>query len=155
MSIKIYIPTIEDLWFRKTLLTDKKTMSFNISYGGAIDFNEDKWNNWYLKWIENDDKNYFYAYLIDDNNYVGEIAYHFDLEIKKYIANIIIHNKYRHKGYGKQGLILLCEIAKTNGIDYLYDDIAIDNDTAINLFLSYDFIEEYRNDEIIMLKKKL
>lgn len=39
-------------------------------------------------------------------------------------------------------------------IDFLYDNIAIDN-AAIALFLKMGFIEEYRTQEIIMLKKKL
>ena len=67
---------------------------------------------------------------------------------------IIIYSKYRHYGYGKQGLELLCKIAKDNGIKYLYDDIAIDN-SAIKLFLDNGFIEEYRTDELIYLKKTL
>lgn len=36
----------------------------------------------------------------------------------------------------------------------LYDDIAIDN-PAISIFLKEGFIEEYRTDEIILLKKIL
>ena len=36
----------------------------------------------------------------------------------------------------------------------LHDDIAIDN-PAIRLFLKAGFYEEYRTDEIIMLKKDL
>ena len=40
-------------------------------------------------------------------------------------------------------------------IAYHYDDdIAIDN-PAITLFLRHGFVEEYRTDEIIMLKKEL
>ena len=39
-------------------------------------------------------------------------------------------------------------------IAYHYDDIAIDN-PSITLFLRHGFVEEYRVDEIIMLKKEL
>lgn len=51
-------------------------------------------------------------------------------------------------------MLLLCEAAKANGVEFLYDDIAIDN-PAIKLFLNAGFFEEYRTDEIIMLKKEL
>lgn len=49
---------------------------------------------------------------------------------------------------------MLCEAARANGVEILYDDIAIDN-PAIRLFLNFGFCEEYRTDEIIMLKKVL
>ena len=49
---------------------------------------------------------------------------------------------------------LLCSAAKQNGVKILYDDIAIDN-PAITMFLKNGFIEEYRTDDIIMLKKEL
>lgn len=48
----------------------------------------------------------------------------------------------------------MCEAAKANGVEILYDDIAIDN-PAIKLFFKVGFFEEYRTDEIIMLKKEL
>ena len=49
---------------------------------------------------------------------------------------------------------MLCQEAKENGITALYDDIAMDN-PAIGLFLRHGFIEEYRTDRIIMLRKDL
>ena len=63
-------------------------------------------------------------------------------------------SEYRGKSYGSEGLRLLCEAAKMNGVDVLRDDIAIDN-PAVDLFLKAGFTEEYRTDEIIMLKKDL
>lgn len=151
--ISIYLPKIEDLWFRKLILSDEETMSYNHKYGGAIDFSKNKWNDWYNYWIENNDGNRYYRYLInEDKEFVGEIAYHYDGTY--YIANIIIYSKYRHHGYGKDGLELLCQAAKENGIKELYDDIAIDNQ-AIKLFIEFGFIEVFRNNEIIMMKKEL
>ena len=74
--------------------------------------------------------------------------------IKGFIANVIICSAFRGKGYGSRALDMLCEIAKENGITILYDNIAIDN-PAITMFLKHGFAEEYRTDEIIMLKKDL
>ena len=43
---------------------------------------------------------------------------------------------------------------RRNGVNIMYDDIAIDN-PAVTMFLKNGFIEEYRTSEIIMLKKEL
>ena len=40
------------------------------------------------------------------------------------------------------------------GVEVLYDNIAIDN-PAIKLFMKVGVCEEYRPDEIIMLKKEI
>lgn len=152
--IDVYIPQYEDLWFRKMFMSDENTMSYNHAWGGIIDFSEDKWADWYDDWVENPQAERFYRYLQnrETNEFVGEIAYHFDGS--KYIADIIVFSKHRGNGYGKEGLRLLCEAAKQAGIKYLYDDIAVDN-PAITMFLKMGFCEEYRTDDIIMLKKTL
>ncbi len=90
----------------------------------------------------------------DRNEFVGEIAYHLDLEKNIYLANIIIYSKYRGKGYGKRGLSLLCQAAKENGCIELYDDIAADN-PSVQLFLSMGFVVDYATEEVIMVKKVL
>lgn len=151
--IKMYIPQYKDMWFRKQLLEDPETMSYNNAWGGIIEFPESKWRLWYNNWIENPKKERFYRYLLDENdNFIGEIAYH--LENNIYLANIIIYSNYRSRGYGREGLDLLCRQAKNNELRYLYDNIALDN-PAIKLFLEHGFVEEYRTNEIIMLKKTL
>ena len=50
--------------------------------------------------------------------------------------------------------MLLCKQAKENGVQELYDDIAIDN-PSVSLFVKCGFEEVYRTDEYIMVKKKL
>lgn len=154
--IKLYIPQYEDLWFRQMFMADEETMSYNHNWGGTIPFPEEEWRSWYNYWIINTEDKRFYRYLIDESNneFVGEIAYHYDEVRDITIADIIIYSKYRGRGFGKQGLNILCDIAKENGIDVLYDDIAIDN-TAINLFTECGFEEEYRTNEYVMLKRVL
>ena len=113
--IKEYIPKLDDLWFREKLLSDSNTMSYNHHWGGTIQFPKEDWASWYDYWIINNDNERYYAYLANDNNeFVGEIAYHFDG--KYYIANIIVYAEYRCKGYGQEGLSLLCKKALENGI---------------------------------------
>lgn len=153
--VKMYLPQYEDMWFRKQLLEDPETMSYNNAWGGIIEFPKSKWRLWYNKWIKNPQKERFYRYLIDENdNFIGEIAYHLEKSDNIYLANIIIYSNYRGRGYGREGLDLLCRQAKNNELRYLYDNIALDN-PAIKLFLDYGFVEEYRTNEIIMLKKTL
>ena len=154
--IKLYIPRLEDLWFRQVFMADEETMAYNHHWGGTIPFPKEDWAEWYEYWIEKTEGKRFYRYLLDEGSgeFVGEIAYHYDGERKIHIADIIVYAKYRGKGFGEQGLRILCETAKLNGLEILYDDIAIDN-PAIKLFLKVGFCEEYRTDEIIMLKKEL
>lgn len=152
--IELYIPQLEDLWFRQILMSDEETMSYNNAWGGTIDFPKEDWENWYNCWVLDNNGEFFYRYLKDSNtnNFIGEIAYHIDDE--KCMANIIIFAKYRNKGYGKEGLLMLCNAAKKNGYKEIFDDMALDN-PAIHLFKKLGFDEEYRTDEIVMLKKDL
>ncbi|SHJ54913.1 Acetyltransferase (GNAT) domain-containing protein [Hathewaya proteolytica DSM 3090] len=154
--LKLVKPRFDELSFRKELLADNHTMEFNAAWGGTIDFPEDRWNIWYEKWLMCDDNNYFYRYLYCNEleKYVGEVAYHFDEDYGVNIVSIIVHNKYRGEGFGRQGLSLLCKAAKENGLKYLYDNIAIDN-TSIKLFLESDFEEMWSNKEFTMLRRKL
>ena len=153
--LTLYEPALEDLWFRQTLLADKETMSYNHAWGGNISFPQEQWKDWHDFWIVNHEDQRFYRYLKDqEGHFVGEIAYHYDETVKGFMANVIVYASYRGKGYGNEALELLCERAKENGIAVLYDDIAIDN-PAIALFQKHGFQEEYRTDQIIMLKKEL
>lgn len=153
--LKLYTPQLEDLWFRQQLMSDEATMSYNHAWGGMIDFPESSWQDWYDFWIKNPEGKRFYRYLQKENGeFVGEIAYHANGKPQRYMADVIVFAKYRGSGYGKEGLRLLCEAAKANGIEFLYDDIARDN-PAIGLFLKMGFAEVDRTEEIVLLKKAL
>ena len=153
--ISVYRPEFEDLWFRREMLADEETMSYNRAWGGTIDFPEEDWRGWFDHWLVYHEGSRFYRYIKnEDGAFVGEIAYHFDEELKGCVANVIVFSGFRGRGYGGQALDALCFIAKENGVEYLYDDIAIDN-PAIGMFLRRGFIEEYRTPEKIVLKKKL
>ena len=87
-------------------------------------------------------------------NLWGGIAYHLDPEQGIYLADVIVHAKHRGKGYGKEGLALLCRAAKDNGLGELYDNIAAGN-PSIRLFLNMGFSVVDTAEDIIMLKKVL
>ena len=82
---------------------------------------------------------------------MGEISYHFDKLRNIYICDVIIKAEFRKQGFGTQGIQLLCEAAKANGVEALYDNIAADNPSA-HLFLKNGFSIEFQNDEILMVK---
>ena len=155
MDLSLYKPEYKDLKFRQQMLSDEETMKYNHAWGGTISFPEERWQEWYDRWIVHTEGNRYYRYLKnEDGEFVGEIAYHFDCDLNGYIADVIVHSKYRNRGYGGQALEMLCDVARENGVSVLYDDIAIDN-PAIGLFLKHGFSEEYRTKEKIVLKKEL
>ena len=152
IKLTLYAPTLDDLWFRESLLSDPKTMSYNDAWGGTIEFSKESWSDWYNIWLNENDTTHFYRYLKAKKRFVGEVAYHFNDD--KCMLDIIIHHKYRKRGYGTQGLTLLLDEIRKRNIEEVYDDIAIDND-GIKLFLNFGFEELYRTKDIIMLKKDL
>ena len=121
--VELYKPELKDLWFRKQMLEDEETMSYNRAWGGTIPFPEEDWKEWYDYWIAQAGVGRWYRYIRENNRFVGEIAYHYDPEIGGYIADVIIYSEFRGKGYGGQALDMLCSAAKQNGIDVLYDDV--------------------------------
>lgn len=151
----IHIPSIDEMSFRQSLLSDKETMRYNEKWGGTIDFPKEAWERTHNRLI-NEKKDNFYAYVYSSEFkcFIGEISYCYDSQLKEYIINVLIHAKYRNKGYGTKALKLLCDIAKRNGIETIADTIAIDNN-SINIFLKQGFKEIYRNTEYILVKKKL
>lgn len=153
--LTIYKPQFEDLWFRRMMLADEETMSYNHAWGGTIPWPKAKWGDWYDRWVANPKDGRLYRYVKNSSgDFVGEIAYHYDADMQGFTANVIIFSKYRGRGYGGQALELLCAEARSNGITVLYDDIAIDNPAAA-LFLRHGFKEEARTAEKIILKKAL
>ena len=152
----LHVPAYEELWFRQKMLADSETMSYNSAWGGAIHFSREKWAKWYDRWITNTEGKRFYRYLLHEETgiFVGEIAYHLDEAEGIWLSDVIIHAAYRGRGYGREGLRRLCQAAKENGIDVLYDDIAADN-PALKLFLDEGFeIKTYR-EKTVLLKKDL
>ena len=154
--LKVVKPELEDLWFRESMMADIETMSYNDAWGGTIPFPKEDWEEWYTLWVRNSGQERYYRYLKDDANkvFVGEISYYLDKLRNIYLCDVIIKAEFRRQGFGTQGIQLLCEAAKANGVEVLYDDIAADNPSA-HLFLKNGFSIEFQNDEILMVKTVL
>ena len=154
--LETYKPRLEELGFRQALLADRETMSYNDAWGGTISFPEERWESWYRSWVEAPESERYYRYLYDTDGqrFVGEIAYHRDGEKGIYICDVIVLAACRNRGFGSEGIRLLCEAAKENGITVLYDDIAADN-PSWKLFLKSGFEIDHQDREIVMVKKVL
>ena len=153
--LSFHIPSLEEMSFRQELLADEETMTYNAKWGGTINFPKEKWEITYKRLINDNIKNY-YAYLYSNELkcFIGEVGYRYDEELDEFITNILIHSKYRNKGYGTIALAMLCDLAKQNGISFLTDTIALDN-PSIRIFLNQGFKEIKRTNEYILVKKEL
>lgn len=138
MNLIYVVPKKEDLNYRKSIVEDPKTMEYN---NGIVPFPKEKWDSWYEKWIGNGDPNFYYAYIFDKDiqSYVGEIAYRKEPEMNLVTLNIIIENKHRGKGYGKEGLKGLVSKAFKNGWNEVRDLIGKDNIGSQKLFSDFGF----------------
>lgn len=154
--LETHKPYFEELGFRQKLLADERTMSYNEAWGGTIAFSRESWQKWYHDWLEADETERYYRYLRDTDidAFVGEIAYHHDEKRGIWLCDVIVLAEYRNRGYGTEGIRLLFETARKNGITVLYDDIAADN-PACRLFLKNGFIIDHQTDDVIMLRKDL
>lgn len=155
-TVTLYRPALEELSFRRSLLSDPDTMAYNRAWGGTIDFPRERWADWYKRWLEDNSGARFYRYLYAPklDAFVGETAYHLDGELDGYVCDVIVSSIHRGRGYGTQGLDLLCQAAKANGVPRLLDNIAVDN-PSVSLFLKAGFREIDRNETYILVAKDL
>lgn len=153
--LSLYKPEPADLWFKQQMLSDEATMAYNRAWGGTLPFPEDRWAAWHSKWVGAPASERFYRYLADEaGHFVGETAYHYDAGRGIYLADVLVYAPCRGRGFGGQGLDLLCAAAKANGLTALYDDIAADN-PSVALFLRHGFTEVSRSIEAVLVKKEL
>lgn len=154
--IVLYRPELDELGFRQSLLGDAETMAYNHAYGGTIPFPRERWSDWYSRWVEDGTGERFYRYLCHEasGTFVGEAAYHCDDEFGGYVCDVLVPARHRGRGFGRQGLALLCAAAKENGVKRLMDNIAVDNPST-ELFRRMGFRERFRTSEYILVEKEL
>ena len=133
--LTLVLPELKDYWYEKKLNEDPASMNYNAGYDvsysgyhyatGTIDFPEENFEKTYNKRKK---ENKFFAYLKDTktNEFIGYVNYQFDSSENYYDCGILIEASKRGKGYSKEGLKLLCEAAKKNGIKELYDSFEKD-----------------------------
>lgn len=110
-------PDMEELGFRKELLSDRRTMDFGT---GTIAFDEDEWESWYGKWVEGDPKKNYYRLIYCEGcgYFVGETGYE-RAEDGSACVHILIDVDLRDSGYGSAALKHIASVAMENGMDTL------------------------------------
>ena len=122
-SISLHIPEYSEIWYRRQLLADPDTMSYNkgcnISFEGydkatgCIDFPEDKWQEWHRLWTSQIDR--FYYYIVLDGKFIGEANLYRDPDSDwyddRFNMGIVIESLYRGNGYALAAMELLLEKA--------------------------------------------
>jgi diamine N-acetyltransferase len=158
-KVKLRIPKFEELEYRRKLLSDRETMSYNIGYGdndgtGCIEFDENAWKDWFSRWVNNMPERY-YAYIIkvDENIPIGEVALRYVCEKNSYCVNIIVEAKYRGNGFSEQALRLLVDTAfRELGADKVFDDFPKSRISAEKVFKKVKF--KRISDDIVELTKQ-
>ena len=154
--LQLHLPTLEEMAFRQALLADPETMAYNLPWGGAIGFGPERWRAWYRRWVSPGEEGRFYRYLWspEENAFVGEVAWHREEGTGYAMVDVIVHARYRGKGYGGQGLELLSRAAARCGLEALYDRLDPGR-PAIPLFVRHGFLEVSRNEDGILFRKAI
>lgn len=117
--LKLAVPELPDLWYRKRMMEDPATMSYNRGYDlsfegydretGCIAFPESEWAEWYDAFIARGAPKRFYAYVVrlEDGAWIGEVNLHESGEPGIYDMGVVIEARYRGQGYAREALELL------------------------------------------------
>ncbi len=151
-KLHLKVPNFDELNYRKQILADPRTMAYNTGYNqeskgydcnkGTIDFSEEKWEDWYKLWINNEPERY-YAYIMLDSTPIGEVALNYNKDFDSHLVHIMIEFSYRGKGYSEEALRLLMNVAFNKlKLQKVSDKIASDRDRAINSLIKLGFKEK-------------
>ena len=164
--MKLIVPSIEELNYRKFILADPDTMSYNAGLdlnvkgydnsSGCIEFPEDYWSDWFLRWInKTPDKYYAYLYHEDMKKYVGEVALRYETQYKSHMISIIVEGQYRGLGYGEIGLRLLLETGFNKLLlEEVVDVFPVSRIESMRLFEKFGFHKSIDEDMVIFRLKR-
>ena len=165
-NIELYVPMIDDLWFRQQCMSDPKTMSYNAGYDvgyygyhyetGCIDFPEEKWEEWIAGKLKN--TNFFYAYILDNEaeRFVGYVNFDMNPDTKKATMGIVVKSEYQGQGYMRPAMDLLVRKAKEKGVKSLVDTVPETRKGALKVFYEIGFVKvgqflskKFGKDEVV------
>lgn len=154
--LRLYLPGPEDGWFYARLLSDPATMAYNAPWyppDGCVPFSMTEWPAFREKWIGREPER-FYAYLQreSDGAFVGNVNFHRNPARDWWDMGIVIYAPERGKGYGSQGLRLLCDRAfLTVGIARLHNDFEPTREAACHIHKAIGFREVGMENGILQL----
>ncbi|MDO5737969.1 MAG: GNAT family N-acetyltransferase [Eubacteriales bacterium] len=162
-KVYLHVPSFEELTYRQKLLQEAETMSYNKGYErniegydietGCIDFSESKWQKWYDHFIGQEPKR-FYAYITrsDNDEFIGEVNVREVPGKPWYEMGIVVTASERGKGYAKDALKLLLEVAfeklQADSVHNFFED---ERESAIALHLNCGFSVLSHEEPIIEL----
>lgn len=162
-KISLYIPSIEELSYRQSILMQPETMDYNKGYDlnffgyykdtGCIEFPKEQWLKWYNFWINNKPISY-YAYIVreSDSQFIGDVNLHYNATHDWYDMGIVIEHKYRGLGYSRQALYQLLRIAfEEYHAKAVHNDFECSRDRAYKLHVDAGFKILDNNNDIIDL----
>lgn len=150
-KVRLYKPLLGDLLYRKQLLSDPETMSYNRGYElgfsgyhnetGCIDFPESDWEAWY-NWFCKSEPQRYYAYIVrcSDGVFLGEVNLHQNASGNWYDMGIVLEAAYRGKGYSTEALrLLLAEAFDRLGASEVRNDFEPERSAALKAHLAAGF----------------
>lgn len=161
--MRLHVPAIDELWFRKRMLEDPATMSYNAGCDlgfdgyhpdtGCIDFPEKNWQGWYDRFIGREPEK-FYAYVVreSDGAFIGEVVLRQAGEPGRYEMGVVIEACHRGRGYSAEALGLLMNAAFNRlNAKVVCNDFERSRAAALKLHLNAGF-EIVREDDCIHLE---
>jgi len=148
-KVSLYIPKVEDLWYREKCMSDPDTMAYNAGYDvsydgyhydtGCIDFPKGKHKAWYDSKMTN--PNFFYAYIRDDESkeWVGYVNFNKDEETGNATMGIVIESVHQGKGYMRPAMKQLINEAQKKNVNLLTDTVPTSRENALKVFYSLGF----------------
>lgn len=118
----LHVPDIDEMWYRRRIMLDPETMSYNKGYDldiegydretGCINFPQSKWQTWYERFIDNEPDR-FYAYIArrEDFEFIGEVNLRKAEGQAWHEMGIVVESKYRSMGYAEEAMRLLLQVA--------------------------------------------
>lgn len=161
-SVYLHVPEQNELWYRKQIMADPETMSYNRGYeefegynkeNGCIEFPEEEWDEWYDYFVGNEPQR-FYAYVVRkiDNTFIGEVNLHNSAEHDWHEMGIVIEAKYRGQGYSVEALKLLIKYGfEEMNVSAIHNMFEMDRTAAIHTHLSAGFQEYGKCDNMLEL----
>jgi RimJ/RimL family protein N-acetyltransferase len=159
LNSRIYlrVPTINELDYRRKLLSDADTMSYNVGYGvngtGRCPATREQSESWYRNWFSAPDRYYAYIIRSDDNQPVGDVDIHYDRKYDTYLIGVVIEAKYRGNGYSEEALRLLADKAFYElRLEEIADAFPADRVAAERAFQKVGFVRT-SGDFVVLTKK--
>lgn len=160
--VYLHVPELSELWYRKQLMSDLETMSYNKGYDeyegydketGCIEFPKEDWNAWYDYFINREPQR-FYAYVVrkSDGAFIGEVNLHKSDENDWHEMGIVIEAKYRGQGYSTEALKLLVEYGfEKMGTVAVHNVFETERKAAIHTHFSAGFSQYAMHDNMVEL----